>query len=316
MTHPGELEGEPQVGGGFAPRPVGALLIGGGEARDFLQRMLTQEVRDLGPGTGRRACLTDRMAKIIGSMELLSTGEGFLALTDPACLPDLAKKLRMYVLGAPVEIEDRSQEFLVQELVDADELLGAAGVELPPREDWSHRETTLEGHPIRLVRSPRLGPGGLMLLAGTGAGESLGAALSSLGLAPLSETHTRALRVLAGTPVHGIDYDGESMPPEVGLGDAVSYRKGCYVGQEILERLRSRGKVTRLLRLVELPGTRVPESPPTITLGDDPLGTLTSLTPSPRGELLVGLASLPARKVVPGDTVQVAGQDALIKEFD
>lgn len=316
MSPGDELEAIERGAGVLVREGQGVFTVTGADAADFLHRMLTQDVRSLRVGQGRLACFTDRMAKVVAPMVLLRTEQGFLGLTDPDRAPELTTKLRVFVFGAAVTLADRTAARAVLGLhgPGAAAMLEGLGAALPGPARLDHGPTTVAGLPAHLVRVAYLGAPGFDLVVDAADLPALREALGGAGATPLSAEVARALRVEAGTPVFGVDYDGESMPPEVGLGAAVSYNKGCYIGQEILERLRSRGKTTRLLRLVELPEAPAAAGPLEVTREGKVVGRLTSLARSPRSGRIVGLASLPAAKVAPGDGVEVGGVTGQVRE--
>jgi folate-binding protein YgfZ len=306
-----------QGGTGFHLRDVGVLEISGAEAQDFLQRMLTQDVASLRPGRYAPACLTDRLAKMVGSMELLALPQGFLTLSDAGCSETLSKALKKYILGSKVTLVDRSAEFSCLGLhgLGAKKQLAELGVAFPEDLEQTHGEATLWELPVRWIQSTRLGLPGFQLLVPSSHRTSLTSYLRESGALELSGETVTGLRVETGTAVFGVDYAEDAMPIEVGLEKAVSYSKGCYVGQEILERLRSRKKRPRLLSCLSLSEPPPAASPLTVTRETSSLGTLTSLSPSPRGDDYVGLVRLPANEIDRGEAMQVAGLEAQIKEF-
>ncbi len=117
-----------------------------------------------------------------------------------------------------------------------------------------------------------------------------------------------ALRLAAGEPRWGVDVDGKTIPQESGLvGSTVDFTKGCYLGQELVARIDSRGHVNRHLRIIEIEGAGA-EPGASLEAGDKKVGTLTSVADS------IGLA-LVRRELTPGDPVSVAGLDAVIREI-
>jgi folate-binding protein YgfZ len=122
-----------------------------------------------------------------------------------------------------------------------------------------------------------------------------------------------ALRIEAGEPVMGVDVDEKTIPQETGLvGDAVSFTKGCYLGQELVARIDTRGRVNRhlrglLLREATFPGT-------VVTVGAEEVGSVSSVAWSERLSANVGLALL-KRTVQPGETVAVADGSGLVVEL-
>ncbi|MDP3984698.1 MAG: glycine cleavage T C-terminal barrel domain-containing protein [Acidimicrobiia bacterium] len=156
-----------------------------------------------------------------------------------------------------------------------------------------------------------------------GGGEGVAAALASFArsltneepsdLPLLASEQWQALRIEAGEPVMGVDVDEGTIPQETGLVDeAVSFTKGCYLGQELVARIDTRGRVNRHLRGLRL--AEVVRAGSVITLGGDQVGTLTSVAWSDRLSAHIGLAIV-KRTVEPGDTVDVGGTVAEVVEL-
>ena len=122
-----------------------------------------------------------------------------------------------------------------------------------------------------------------------------------------------ALRIEAGEPVMGVDVDERTIPQETGLvAEAVSFTKGCYLGQELVARIDTRGRVNRHLRGLLLEEAPAPAA--VVTVGDDEVGSVSSIAWSERLSAHVGLALL-KRTVQPGDTVRVAEVSGLVVEL-
>jgi folate-binding protein YgfZ len=142
--------------------------------------------------------------------------------------------------------------------------------------------------------------------------DAIGPGELELDFEPVSEAAAECLRIESGRPRLGFDMDAETMPQEAGINDrAVSFTKGCYVGQETVARLHYRGRPNRHLRGLRL--SEPAERRTDVLLGDKPVGRVASTCVSPRlGP--IGLALL-RREAAPGDTVLVAGAEAEVVEL-
>ncbi len=305
------------------PTPPGVRVRATGpDAEGFLQRMVTQDLRGLAPGRGRPACLTDRMGKLLAAFDVFRLPEGdFLLLGPEASRTGILGKLPVYLLGTKARlVEDPWPPSIGVSGIDVAALsarlgVGDAGPGGPGLRTFSGE---VAGITVRVVDRGGEGFPGLEVLA-----EGTVDWTKVLGGAPLSPEGVVAARVEAGIPVFGIDADGSVMPTECGLGSAVAYNKGCYMGQEILERMRARKVVTRLLRRLVLEASEVPASQAEGGLPGLPveregkrLGVATSAVLSPDRGRVVALSSLPAREVEPGGIVQVAGVPARVEPIE
>jgi folate-binding protein YgfZ len=183
-----------------------------------------------------------------------------------------------------------------------------AGAEAVPVDEHAHRPGAIAGHPVRLIATDL----GIDVLCEADATDDVRAALLAAGATPVSEDAAEILRVESGRPRYGVDADDATIPQEAGLNArAVSFTKGCYVGQETVARLFYRGKPNRHLR-----GLRLSEPAPAgaeLRLGERVVGTLTSSLVSPAYGP-IGLA-LVRREAELGSTVDVGGAPAEVVEL-
>ena len=277
---------------GAVERPGRAvLLLEGGEAAEFLQGQVTNDVEALEPGTGCYAALLDHKGKLRADMRVLRLGEQELQVDGEAIAREVLRhNFETYSLGRDVRARDVTDERSVTSVIGpaARERLG---IELP-REEHSFAEGEL----------------GLYVATDLGV-DVIGTAPH---LAPASETAAECLRIESGRPRLGLDMGSSTLLQEAGLNDrAVSFTKGCYVGQETVARLHYKGKPNRHLRGLRLtaPASHGDE----ILLGDKPVGTIGSACVSPvHGPIALALVR---REAGPEDEVEVAGARATIAEL-
>ena len=287
----------------------GKLALTGTDAVEFLNGQVTNELGTLSAGEGCYAAFLTHKGKMLGDVRILAAGDAdgappseLLLDTERACLQALFDMIRRYKVGYDVELHKRTVESGLLSLIGprADEV---AGVELPSAEEHRHSLVALDGVPARAVRSDV----GIDLLCAAADTAGLAQALRALGASPVAEEAAECLRVELGRPRYGVDLDDGVIPQEAGLNErAVSFTKGCYVGQETVARLFYRGKPNRHLRGLRLSQPLAPGAE--LRLGERPVGRLTSSAISPRlGP--IGLA-LVRREAEPGSTVQAGEQGA------
>jgi tRNA-modifying protein YgfZ len=260
----------------------GKLDVTGPDAADYLQGQVTNDVLALQPGQACYAALLDPKAHIQADMRILCLSPTELWLdTEPHALDAVLGHLRTYKIGRQVEISDRTSERRIFSLLGngSDEVATRAGAG---------------------VTAPTAG--GVDVFAATDQADGLRAALIDAGARPVGEEAAEVLRVEHGIPRHGQDMGAENLPGEAGIVTrAVSFTKGCYIGQEPVARMYHRGRPNRLLRGLRLPAAIPPGAQ--VTAGGKAVGTLTSSVVSPRlGP--IGLAIL-RREVEEGDEVLV-----------
>jgi len=291
---------------GLVERPGrGLLIIGGAEAADYLQGQLTNDVEALEPGDGLYAALLDRKGHMQADMRVLRPGEGpelWLDL-EPEGLEAARRHLQMYKIGREVEVADAGGEHLLLSLIGprSVEIAGTAALPLNACE-----ETSIAGVECLAIGTAL----GIDLLVPSAESGRVGDALRGAGAVDASVEAAEIIRIEAGQPRFGSEMGTATMPAEAGIVEqAVSFTKGCYIGQETVARLHYKGKPNRHLRGLRFSGPARPGDP--LNLGEKEVGTVGSATVSPAlGP--IGLAIL-RREAEPGATLAV-GEDGVTAE--
>lgn len=285
---------------GLADRSQRAkFVVRGGEAVDFLQGQVSNDVESLEPGTGCYATILNHKGKLRTDLRILR-GEDFLWLDSEAVGHAVLRHMLVtYTLGRDVQWEDLTEDHATLSLIGpaADGLAGEA----PPEAEHSFTDS---GAGL-WVRTDL----GLDVLCGRPRADELRAELS---VEEVSEEAAECLRIESGRPRLGVDMDAETMPQEAGINErAVDFEKGCYVGQETVARLHWRGKPNRHLRGLRL--SEPVERRTDILLGEKVVGRVSSTCVSPRlGPIALALVR---REASPGDTVRVGTAEAQVVEL-
>jgi tRNA-modifying protein YgfZ len=286
----------------------GKLALTGPEAKDFMQGQVTNDVEGLEPGSGCYAAFLTHKGKMLGDLRILDAGSELLLDCERVALQDLFTMIRRYKLGRDVELHKRTLESGLLSLIGPDARRVAGATDLP-QEEHAHRAGRIGGAAVRLIASD-LGVDVLCEAADT---EPVAAALIAAGAVPAAEDAAEVRRVETGRPRYGIDLDDNVIPQEAGLNErAVSFEKGCYVGQETVARLHFRGKPNRHLRGLRLSGPAA--SGDALRLGEREVGRLGSVVASPRyGPIALALVR---REAQPGDTLAVGDGDVRAEVVD
>jgi folate-binding protein YgfZ len=315
----------------------GKLALTGSGAAEFLNGQITNDVERLAPGEGCYAAFLTHKGKMLGDMRVLRTEEEILLDTERCALQALFDTIRRFKIGFDVELHKRTLERALFSLIgpQADEIAaravgeeasgddvageGAAGDDgasgsrpaaLPGPDEHNHVAAKIAEAPLRLIRSDT----GIDVLCDSQSGPTVRAALEAAGASAASEDAAEIVRVEHGRPRYGVDVDDTTIPQEAGLNDrAVSFTKGCYVGQETVARLYYRGKPNRLLRGLQLSEPVPPGAE--LLLGEKPVGNVTSSVLSPRlGPIGLALVRVAAE---PGATLAVPGSEtsAVVQEL-
>jgi tRNA-modifying protein YgfZ len=263
----------------------GKLALAGADAKPFLQGQVTNDVEALVPGAGCYAAFLTPKGKMLGDLRILDAGDELLLDTERIALQALFNMIRRFAIGYDAQLHKRTVERGLLSLIgprSTDVLraaAGGAGGVLPGKAEHTHGLLTLVGceAPVRAIRTDI----GIDLLCDSGELDLLRGLLLEAGAAEVTDDAAECLRVERGRPRYGVDLDETVIPQEAGLNErAVSFTKGCYVGQETVARLFYRGKPNR--RLCGLLGSGPLAPGMQIIYEDRTAGRVTSAAESPR----------------------------------
>jgi folate-binding protein YgfZ len=286
------------AGAGVVDRSeLGKLALTGAQAAEMLNGQVSNDVEALAPGTGCYAALLTNKGKMLGDLRVLSTGDELLLLTERAALQALFDQLRRGAIGWDAELHKRTVQQGLLSVIGPRARAVAGAAELPANEHAS-RGARLGDAPVLLVATDL----GVDVLCAADDTPRVRAALLDAGAIAVDEADAEVVRVESGRPRYGIDLDDTTIPQEAALNDrAVSFTKGCYVGQETVARLHWRGKPNRHLRGLRLSGRA--ESGAPLRLGDREVGRLGSVALSPvHGPVALAIVR---REAQVGDTLAV-----------
>lgn len=283
----------------------GKLVVSGPEAADYLQGQLTNDIEAIEAGEGLYAALLDRKGHMQTDMRVLRPGAGpeLWLDTEPEGLEAARRHLGMYKIGREVDVADATAERALLSLIGprAVEIAGSA-----PLPENGCEEVTIGGAECLAVGTAS----GIDVFAPATERDRVREALLGAGAVEVAPEAAEILRIEAGRPRFGAEMGTETMPAEAGIVEqAVSFTKGCYIGQETVARLHYKGKPNRHLRGLKLSApTRPGEA---LRLGEKEVGRLGGATVSPLFGP-IGLAIL-RREAEPGATLAV-GEDGVTAE--
>lgn len=257
----------------------GKLALTGEDRRSFLNGQVTNEIEALRPGGGTYAAFLTHKGKMLGDVRVLETGTELLLDTERVALQALFDLVRRFSIGYDVQLHKRTLESGLLSLVGplAAEVAGASGL---PADEHGHLAAELGGAPVRLVRTRE----GVDVLTDAAHVAAVREALLEAGAREVDPASAEVLRVQAGVPRYGVDLDDTVIPQEAALNErAVSFTKGCYVGQETVARLFYKGKPNRHLRGLLLSGPAASGTPLVLVSesGEREVGRLGSVADSP-----------------------------------
>jgi tRNA-modifying protein YgfZ len=275
----------------------GKLALTGADRKTFLHGQVTNDVESLTPGTGCYAAFLTHKGKMQGDLRILDAGDELLLDTERPVLQGLFNMIRHFKLGSDVELHKRTLESGLLSLIGPAARRVAGAPDLPGTEH-AHLAGAVGGAPVRLIATDT----GVDVLCAAEDLDAVRGALEAAGAQPVSEEAVETLRVEGGRPRFGHDIGEDTIPQEAGLNErAVSFTKGCYVGQETVARLFYKGKPNRHLRGLRLtaPATTGDE----LRLGEKVVGRLGTVVTSPA--LGVIALAVMRREAEPGANVRV-----------
>jgi tRNA-modifying protein YgfZ len=282
----------------------GKLALTGDGALEFLNGQVTNELMTLHPGEGCYAAFLTHKGKMLGDLRILAVGADrtgapaeLLLDTERIALQPLFDMIHRFKVGFAVELHKRTLERGLLSLIGP-QAARIAGAERLAESEHASAPVQVGSFAALAARTDV----GVDLICDSADTEQLADALRERGAEPVSEEAAECLRIERGRPRFGVDLDESVIPQEAGLNErAVSFSKGCYVGQETVARLHYKGKPNRHLRGLRLSAPATPGAE--LRLGERPVGHLGSMTVSPRlGPIALALVR---REAEPGAVVSV-----------
>jgi folate-binding protein YgfZ len=291
----------------------GKLALSGPQAKEFLTGQVTNDVIGLEPGTGCYAAFLTPKGKMRGDLRILDLGDELWLDTERSTLQALFDMIRHFKIGYDVELHKRTVQQGLLSLVGP-RAREVASAELLPSAEHSSMRARRGGAEVVLVATAD----GIDAIMAAEDVDAVRAAFLQAGAVAVGEDAAELVRVESGRPRYGLELDDSTIPQEAGLNDrAVSFTKGCYVGQETVARLFYRGKPNRHLRGLRLDGASAAAVAPgdVLRLGEREVGRLGTVADSPA----LGAVALAVvrREAEPGTTLTVgeSGATATVVEL-
>jgi folate-binding protein YgfZ len=246
----------------------GAVLVTGPDAFSFLQALVSADLDPVVDGRGARSLLLTPQGKLDVAFRLLRVGDDAWLDCDPGLGEQLATSLQRFRIRVKADVIDRSTEWGMVSVI------GPAAADTTPGDhpDALHEHIELDG--ARLVRTEH----GFDIVGPQAAVDAVTRDLTASGVVAVGAAAYDAFRIEAGIPVQPADIDDRTIPQEAFLEvEAVSFTKGCFLGQELVCRIDSRGHVNRFLRHVDQIEGEWPEPGTEIVVDGKVVGVITSV---------------------------------------
>lgn len=283
----------------------------GEDRHSFLQGMLSNDVQSLQPGQGCAATLLTEQGRIVADLHVYALDTSFLLDVDARIKDKMVGALDRFIIADDVEMEDLSdQQFTIGiQGPLASKVLGAAGAPLALEKAFQHTDVILAETSVRIARVDETGVGGYKILVLVAQAEAVWRALiqagEAMGVSPVGMTALNIARVEAGIPWYGVDMDEGRIVLEVGMEESISFDKGCYLGQEIVERASARGRVNRKLSGLLVQANTLPRSGDKLYHNSQEVGWITSAVVSPRLGRPIALGYVRREHLDPGTRLRI-----------
>ena len=289
----------------------GNLCFSGDDTEEFLHRMLSNRVKELSTGEGAYNTFLTRQGKFISDLYMYKFETFVVASVAPGMADTLSEEIDRFIIMDQVEVANETENSFCIGLFgpDSREIIAQAGMGEPPPEEHGH--TTSDS--IMIARELWTGEDGYLLMGPRDEAETLWRVLSDAGAKPAGVAALESLTLEAGVPLFGKDMTSAVNPMQAGLETkAIDFDKGCYIGQEVIAKIKYLGQVNRGLVGIKVHGKVVPEPGAAILFDEKNIGAITRSAYCPTLEGILAFSYLPRAQMEPGTEVLVhcEGADA------
>jgi folate-binding protein YgfZ len=303
--------------GVFALAWRGRINVTGKDRVRWLHNMVTNNVRDLSENRGNYNFVLNAQGRILGDMFIYCRGDSFALETDASQVETLTSAMKRFIIMDKVEMVEIGADSVSVGICGpkAEAVLSNAGVNTGGMQPLEVRDVGVDDTAATLVRGPEQKPGWFELWLDPNKAQELWNLLVKAGAKPVGAEALEMWRVLQGIPNYGQDIRDRDLPQETEQPQALNFTKGCYIGQEIVERIRSRGQVHRKFTGFIF-GDRVP-APGKYESEGRALAEITSIAriPTSEGRRNVGLGYVRREAVAAGPKIALDGVEATVVDL-
>ncbi|MGH9717016.1 MAG: aminomethyltransferase family protein [Candidatus Acidiferrales bacterium] len=293
-------------------------MLGGRDRVQYLHSVTSNDIKGLGEGRGTLALLLNPQGRILAELEIYALPEKLLVRSRASQSERTFSTLRKYIIGSKVEIEDATERmgsFAIEGPRAAETVRQLCGIEMEEMPETSIREATIDGYSCWMVRRSHFCAPGAEIIAPREHLSALWrkalAVIRGIGGAPIGMDALNALRLEAGVPWFPADFNDAMIPHEAAVENThVSFTKGCYTGQEIVERVRTRGHVNRKRVSLKFSSGAPPPAGTKLRAGGAEVGFVTSGAYSPSAGTAIGMGYVRREQFAPGSVVEFDGGTA------
>ena len=283
----------------------------------WLHNMVTNNVRDLQLNRGAYNFVLNAQGRILGDLDIFNRGESLLLETDRKQVETLLATLRRFIIMDKVELSDLGTAANAIGIAGpkADQVLAAAGMDVSGMHPLEIRDQRIDLNGIQIIRGAEQKPNWFEIWADAANAPAIAEKLTNSGALPVGAEALEMWRILQGIPQYGKDIRDRDLPQETGQMQALNFNKGCYIGQEIVERIRSRGQVHRKFTGFEFAATA--PSPGKFEAEGRSIAELTSVAsvPDAAGKREIGLGYVRVESVPESGVLNLNGTEARVVDL-
>ena len=298
--------------------PRGRILVSGSEAVMFLNGLVTNDMKTLAANSWMRAAFPNVQGRLLAVVRILNRADGFLIDTEAATHDKVVQLLGRFTLAGDfrvTDLTDRTACYSVQGAESAAIMRQVFG-ETNASDPGQVTTAKIDHRDVTIIRDTHTAEDGFDLFVERNDADHLQSTLVSAGVEPVSGATAEVLRMEAGIPRYGIDMDETTIVTETNLDDAVSFTKGCYLGQEIIVRIKHRGHVAKKITGLTFPGRiEIENGAKILSVDDKEIGRVTSSTFSPTLNQTIALGYVKYDYRAAGTGVQVLNVKGVVAEL-
>ena len=288
----------------------GRILASGSEAVMFLNGLVTNDMKSLGLNSWMPAAFANVQGRLLAAVRIIHHADGFLIETEESNRTAVLKLIERFTLAGDfkvADLTDETAELSVQGSAAGDIVAKALGAQAGELERQKSLTFDFRGVLVTLIRATHTAEDGFDIFFNRDQ-PTMFEALTNAGARSVSKETFETLRIEAGVPRYGIDMDETNVVTETNLDDAVSFTKGCYLGQEIIVRIKHRGHVAKKLTgLILRDANSAPPGARISSVDGKEIGRITSSTFSPKLNRAIALAYVKYDYLAPGTAVRIVG---------
>jgi glycine cleavage system T protein len=288
------------------------LEFTGADRLSYLQGLISNDLRALSSGEGMYAAFLTQQGKVLGDCRVLAKDDCFILDLWEPLKPKILDHLNRYLVADEVEINDLTAHYAMFSIQgpSSEQLLGRfVEKDKQPQQPIAHSTAEIYGVEVRICRYSHTGEDGFDLMIPVADIENVARRFTETGSAYSAQwVGTEAyevVRIEAGIPRYGVDITEDNLILETGLNHAVSFNKGCYLGQEVVERIRSRGHVNKNLTGLVIEGEKSATFGSKVVIAEKEIGTITSSVYSPALSSAIALAYIHRDHRSPGTQLAI-----------